>query len=210
MLYECEECGCYLGVGADCRSCEEARLGGPAFQAKLYLLQEQRERRIEWLESLEHPPIIGLVGCGKAKRHGTWPAAQLYTGSLFSLSRRFAIYKCDEHYVLSAKHGLIRPDKVIEAYNYSLYDLKLSQRDVWALGVSSRLQTLFPADMQIDFMILAGEGYIAPLRDAFRKKSDLAWNLVNPLDGLSLFGRMAWLRAELSKTSCDESTGCAC
>ena len=210
MLYECDNCGAYLGVGVHCVSCEQARRGGPEFESKLFLLEQERAKRLAWLDGLGRRAIIGLVGCGKAKRDGIWPARDLYVGSLFHMSLRYAEATCDETYILSAQHRLINLDTQIESYDYSLYDLRLGDRYEWGLGVTNRLNTKFPDDMPLTFRILAGNGYIQPLRQAFETFPDRPWFLETPLMGLSLFGRLAWFRDALRRWPCEEGTGCAC
>jgi hypothetical protein len=65
---------------------------------------------------------IGLVGCVKAKRASPAPAAALSTSPLFAGRRHYAEATCDRWFILSARHGLLGPDQVIEPYDESLVD----------------------------------------------------------------------------------------
>ena len=49
----------------------------------------------------------------KAKRTFAAPASDLYTSQLFRALRGYAIGHADAWYVLSAEHGLLRPDQVV-------------------------------------------------------------------------------------------------
>ncbi len=85
---------------------------------------------------------IGLVGCGARKLARPAPARELYTGTLFRLSSAYAERVCDEWYVLSALHGLVRPDVVLEPYDLTLTDVSIVGRRAWAAGVLARLEAL--------------------------------------------------------------------
>lgn len=68
----------------------------------------------------------GIVGCASAKLFRPAPARELYTSQLFPKASFYAEATCERWYILSAKHGLVHPDTVLE-----LYDVKLgrSHRD---------------------------------------------------------------------------------
>lgn len=59
-----------------------------------------------------------VVSCGSAKRAEPAPAAQLYTGNYFRLGYAAAVAMQPDHGVLiiSARHGLIRPDTIVAPY----------------------------------------------------------------------------------------------
>lgn len=60
---------------------------------------------------------VVLIGCGAAKQAKAAPAGELYTGNLFRAAREWAIAHGDRWGILSAKHGLLMPDTVIEPYD---------------------------------------------------------------------------------------------
>jgi hypothetical protein len=67
-----------------------------------------------------------IIPCGAAKLDHAAPAAELYTGSMFADALRTArSMTADENIrILSAKHGLVRLDHVIEPY-----EMKMSNKD---------------------------------------------------------------------------------
>lgn len=57
---------------------------------------------------------VGLVGCASQKLKRPAPARELYVSPLFKKASAYAEATCDRWYVLSAKHGLVHPDAVLE------------------------------------------------------------------------------------------------
>lgn len=96
--------------------------------------------------------MITLVGCGKAKRENAAPARDLYTSSYFAAKRNYVERSGREWYVLSAKHGLLDPDEVVEPYDAYGLDDDLARDVVDEL----------PDDERIE--ILAGQDYVEPMR----------------------------------------------
>lgn len=63
---------------------------------------------------------VGLVACGGKKRDVPSRAEDLYIGDLFVKERAFVKAFCDDWAILSAKHKLLDPSKVIEPYDLML------------------------------------------------------------------------------------------
>jgi hypothetical protein len=82
---------------------------------------------------------IGLVGCVKGKGPTAAPAGELYTSPLFVGRRRFVEGSCDRWFILSALHGLIDPNEVIEPYDASLVSAGVAERRAWAERVLASL-----------------------------------------------------------------------
>lgn len=63
-------------------------------------------------------PLV-VLACGAQKRPEASPALELYTGPLFASARRWAlsITSRDRIFVLSALHGLVPADQVLEPYD---------------------------------------------------------------------------------------------
>jgi len=68
------------------------------------------------------------VGCGKGKLDHATKARYLYTGSLFRKANAYCIANYDEWFILSAKHGLLDPNDVIDPYDLSLKILGADER----------------------------------------------------------------------------------
>jgi uncharacterized protein DUF6884 len=71
---------------------------------------------------------VCIVSCTAHKRDTRMPAENLYSSDLFYKSRRFAQANFDSWLILSAKHGLIKPDQVIEPYDCNLGSLSAVER----------------------------------------------------------------------------------
>ncbi len=82
---------------------------------------------------------VGLVGCVKSKLGHAAPAAQLYTSALFRGRRAYVEAGCERWFVLSAPHGLVRPDVPLEPYDVALNDASRAQRRLWAAKVLRQL-----------------------------------------------------------------------
>ena len=82
---------------------------------------------------------IGLVGCVKEKGEAPLPAMELYVSALFRGRRAYVERSCDRWYVLSAKHGLVRPSQVLAPYDEALTDASRTRRRVWSERVLRQL-----------------------------------------------------------------------
>ena len=150
-------------------------------------------------------PKIVLVSCSASKSPESSPARELYTGTLFKESLAYAEkLQPDAIFILSALHGLVRPDQLIAPYNVTLSpvskkirarqpDLRVlnaTERKAWALLVRHQLGAV--ADLQKDqFVLLAGQSYIKPLRPYLA-------HIEEPMKGLSFALRTPFLREILA------------
>lgn len=100
-----------------------------------------------------------LIACGKAKLPRAAPAAELYQGTLFRLSLRYArSLSPDSVYILSALHGLLEAEQVVEPYDVTLNGMPQADRRAWSERVLGQLRAV--ADLQEDrFTVLAGSRY---------------------------------------------------
>lgn len=143
------------------------------------------------------PLRIGLVGCGKAKLEHAAPAGQLYTGSLFRGALQVATARCGANVmVLSAKHGLLPLDVCVEPYELSLLRLSREERERWGELVGNELLWRFPV-AGAELQVFAGAPYV----DALRPHVPEDWTLVEPLAGLQVGERLAWLARECAALS---------
>ena len=78
---------------------------------------------------------IALVMCGKHKKRGFHQARNLYTSERFQRNFREASKMCEKVFILSAKHGLLKPKKYIWNYDRSLDDLFSKERLNWSQKV---------------------------------------------------------------------------
>jgi len=98
-----------------------------------------------------------LIGCTKEKLSHAAPARDLYTGRVFRASVAYAEAKGEPWAVLSALHGVVLPDAVIEPYDVTLADRPRAERLSWAGLVAEQLDEL-GAPSRIT--VLAGGAYV--------------------------------------------------
>lgn len=86
------------------------------------------------------PRRIGLVGCVKEKATKPAAAAELYTSVLFRGRRSFVEWSCDEWWILSALHGLVHPEDVLEPYDVTLKSMPATERRLWSAHVVGSIE----------------------------------------------------------------------
>lgn len=102
---------------------------------------------------------IALISCTSKKEYHSCPAVELYSKSpTFRLAYNFANIVADEIYILSAKHGLVSKDTIIEPYNDTLIGKPKEHKKAWSNKVLSQLKSIVSIE-QDKFIILAGKDY---------------------------------------------------
>jgi cytoplasmic iron level regulating protein YaaA (DUF328/UPF0246 family) len=124
---------------------------------------------------------VALVSCVKQKRQSASPAQDLYLSQLFRGLRRYAETHADTWYILSAEHGVLRPDEVVAPYELTLNTMPKAERLAWADRVQRQLLELLPADAQI--ILLAGLRYREQIEPFLRKRG---FSVTVPLEGLKI------------------------
>ncbi len=134
---------------------------------------------------------IVLIGCAKTKLPGIHPACELYRSRLFRLSFAYAVLQNfgPRKFILSAKHGLLSPNKRIKSYDQSLQEMTAQERRQWAKKVARQIKAQFlPPGWEIHF--LCGEDY---QRDLMTELGDgFVYHI--PMRGLSLGKQVQWLQ----------------
>ena len=92
-----------------------------------------------------------IIPCGNSKLATAAPASEFYTGSMFQDSLRTArkLFSDDRIYVMSAKHGIVSLDKVLEPYDVKLgmegsIDAKTLADSLDAAGIEGTITSLLP------------------------------------------------------------------
>jgi hypothetical protein len=125
---------------------------------------------------------IALVSCTKLKQDYPCKAEEMYLPSqLFKKAstylKQFGVY--DGWFILSAKYGLLEPEKVIEPYNVTLNNMAMLEIKRWSEDISKQL---FEYEIdEIDFY--AGERYrkyLIPLLEDHEIRCNI------PLKGLGI------------------------
>lgn len=127
---------------------------------------------------------IGLVGCVKDKAAIARPARELYQSPLFQGRRRYVEQSCTEWWILSALHGLVDPDEVLEPYDVTLNDASAPDRRRWSHQVLNQISSRIQPEPGDSFEFHAGINYRAfGLEDGLRH---LGYGVECPTDGLRM------------------------
>lgn len=131
---------------------------------------------------------IGLISCTKKKLQKKAPARILYSASpLFSKAWEYCITNYDECYILSAKHGLLHPDKEIEPYDESLNDMRMTERAIWTSKVLPELLKIVTSEDIVYFHAgVKYREYLIPALETYGIKAEV------PLSGLGIGRQLNW------------------
>lgn len=132
---------------------------------------------------------VFLVSCVKEKKKCKAPAKELYISDLFKKSRKLVEATKFPWFILSAKHGLLHPDKVICPYNEALNDMKPRQRKEWAEKVKKQMNANFPDTESVVF--LAGKKYYEHLVPYLEERPA---NVKILMEGMKIGKRLSWLK----------------
>lgn len=148
----------------------------------------QRPMRQLWLGDWARR-VVYLVGCGKSKAPRATKARELYTGNLFQAARRHVEALGLTWRILSAKLGVVDPDKRVKPY-----DSRVPKRDAdvacWAHCAAHSVLRQFGDHVAV--VCLAGEDYAGPLAAHL---ADLGIPCERPLVGLQVGQRLSWFKA---------------
>jgi hypothetical protein len=122
-----------------------------------------------------------LVSCVSVKLGHAAFARELYCSPWFKAARRYVESNGGRWRILSAKHGAIHPDTVIEPYEETLNTKTRTERAEWALRVLEQIPT---ADR---YVLLAGKRYAEFLAAAL--------NAELPLKGLGIGQQLTWFKS---------------
>lgn len=135
---------------------------------------------------MKDPGTVALISCSKSKGERRAPAAELYTSYVFRKSVEYAtrVLGIKEWAILSAKHGLVMPDRVTAPYDLTLSKMKPAARRAWAARVQKQIRAAYPEGTH--FVVLAGEFYLAGV-----PKEGYSYSL--PLKGMGTGVRRSFL-----------------
>jgi hypothetical protein len=103
---------------------------------------------------------VGLVGCVKTKATSARRAKDLYISPLFKGRRAYVEASCDRWYILSAKHGLVDPEQVLEPYDVTLDIASARERRAWNAGAYEALRRRLGELEGLTFEAHAGSSYL--------------------------------------------------
>jgi hypothetical protein len=137
------------------------------------------------------PRLIGLVACSATKLSRPAPGLEIYTSPLFRKASAYAELTCESWYILSAKHGLLSPDQVIEPYDVKLRNK--AEAGAWADPVREQLAAELAETPRVVLVALAGATYREVLHPC-------QWPFQIPMKGLGIGQQLGWLTAQLTPT----------
>lgn len=100
---------------------------------------------------------VMLIACSAGKLACSAPAWQLYTGDLFRKAKALAEARGARWFVLSAKHGLVAPDTVLQPYDDTLAHATRERLAEWNAMVLAQLVEARLLDQPLE--VLAGRCY---------------------------------------------------
>ena len=138
---------------------------------------------------------VALVACVSKKQPSPQPAQDLYSSDWFRKASAYARRTADKWYILSAKHGLLAPHKVIAPYDETLKRMRALARRTWSKRVLRELaMVLQPGDRVI---ILAGKDYREYLLAGIRAMGCV---VEIPMEGLRIGQQLSWLKRRLEES----------
>ncbi|MHB1292526.1 MAG: DUF6884 domain-containing protein [Sulfuricella sp.] len=138
---------------------------------------------------------VALVSCVKSKRTSAVAAVDMYISSLFKGMRWYAKQNASGWFILSAEHGVLRPDQIIFPYERTLNTMPKRDRVEWAGRVQLQLLELLPAGAVV--VILAGKRY---REDIVPFLKNHGFTVEVPMVGLAFGLQLRWLKEQM----CDE------
>lgn len=131
---------------------------------------------------------IFLVACVKEKLPHAAPARELYRSTWFTKARSYVESQGDAWFILSAKHGVVEPDRRIDPYDCTLLAMPSAQRRVWADNVAEQLSAIVAPGDEVVF--LAGARYRDKLISALEGRGVI---VRVPMQGLGIGQQLHWL-----------------
>ncbi len=139
--------------------------------------------------AVEEDVTVILVGCVKGKLSHAAPARELYTSDLFRKRKAYAESRRCPWFILSAEHGLVRPDQLLAPYDRALKSQSVEYRRAWGERVATRLHEELDGLQGHVVEVHAGAAYADAIRTGCERAGAV---VVTPLAGLSQGQQLAW------------------
>lgn len=134
---------------------------------------------------------IVLISCVSQKLSKRAKAKDLYISTLFKFNLKYAEkLEPDDIFILSAKHGLLPLNQVIEPYEQTLNNMRSGEIKQWANRVLEQIKDVCSID-ETEFIFLAGDKYRKYLLPHIRYAQI-------PLEGLRIGEQLQKLKELLS------------
>jgi hypothetical protein len=135
---------------------------------------------------------IYLVSCVARKAATRRRAADLYQSDWFGKARAYVESTGSHWFILSAEHGLLHPDTLVDPYDTALAAMSVLERRQWGARVIAQLDELLGSHFRGEIVFLAGRHYRAPLLGYAAARARV------PMAGLGIGQQKAWLAAQLA------------
>ena len=133
-----------------------------------------------------------LVSCVSKKQPRQAPARDLYVSDWFAKARKLVEAQGWPWFILSAKHGLVHPDKEIAPYEKTLNEMRVAERRAWASDVMRALECHLDGVQTV--VVFAGQRYREFLAPELRKRGV---QVDVPMEGLKLGKQLNWLKCRI-------------
>jgi hypothetical protein len=140
----------------------------------------------------ERDPTAILLGCVSQKRRERAPAKELYSSQLWKRRRRYAAASGRPWLILSALHGLVDPDDLLDPYDLALAQLSAVERRAWGERVVDALADRFVVLTGAVFEVHAGSDYRTAIAGPLERHGAAIYV---PLAHLRLGQQLAWYAA---------------
>lgn len=132
-----------------------------------------------------------LVSCVRSKQTRPVPARELYTSVWFRKVRAILEASDASWFILSALHGLVRPDTILAPYEHTLNSASVAERRAWARRTLDELLPVLSKERRVVFF--AGQRYREFLVEPLRRTGII---VEVPLANLAIGKQLAWLSQE--------------
>jgi len=136
-----------------------------------------------------------LITCGSKKSPYTKPARELYQGGLFLAIRDWVEASGYPYYILSAKHHLVPPLKMLKPYEESLVSANPRGRGEWTQEVLKQWDRLAPANDEVH--IMAGKAYYQFLAPELERRGYI---VKLPLAHLGIGKQISWCKKNMPQS----------
>lgn len=138
---------------------------------------------------------VGLIGCSKKKQDYVCKASEMYQPSnLFKKAWNYCQRTYNKTVILSAKYGLLDPEREIEPYDVTLSGMSKQERMAWSHEVLQDIDDSFPQDTV--FYIHAGAKYREWLESGLE---NCFYECHVPLRGLGMGQQLKWYSKKLEE-----------
>jgi hypothetical protein len=134
-----------------------------------------------------------LIACCSKKAASAAPARALYQSDLFKKCSAYASQQEAPWFILSALHGLVDPNQILDPYDVSLNKIKADDRRAWSAYVTNQLRFTIARGDRVVF--LAGRKYREGLIPWLL---DMDCEISIPMEGMQIGEQLSFLKSQLT------------